>query len=60
MCAAEIWREMLNDRRPIPRQESTRINRCLENLEGWERIPNSLRFGKIYGTQRGFQRKKRE
>lgn len=58
VCAAEIWREMLNDRRPLPKVEAIRINRCLENIEGWERISNMARFGRIYGKQRGFQRKK--
>ena len=57
ICAAEIWREMVGDRRPMSRLDSIRINHCLENLSGWERLPEVSRFGKIYGRQRGFKRK---
>jgi hypothetical protein len=31
------------------------INSVLRNLDGWEPIKSSARFG-IYGTQRGFRR----
>ena len=57
VCAAEIWREMIGDRRPMSRQDSIRINHCLENIPGWERLKEVSRFGKIYGRQRGFRKK---
>ena len=56
VCAAEVWRECLMDRRSSPpAQESRRINRILENLPGWKRINAPQRFGP-YGWQRGFKR----
>lgn len=57
VCAAEIWREMIGDRRPMSRQDSIRINHCLESIPGWERLKEVSRFGKIYGRQRGFRKK---
>ncbi|MGI6201021.1 MAG: VapE domain-containing protein [Christensenellales bacterium] len=56
VCAAEVWRECLMDRRSSPpAQESRRINRILENLPGWKRTDAPQRFGP-YGWQRGFKR----
>ena len=55
-CAVEIMREGLNDKRPvIPSKDSRRVNQILSSLPGWE--PGGImRFGKIYGHQRGFHR----
>lgn len=55
-CAIEIMREGLNDKRPvIPSKDSRRVNQILSSLPGWE--PGGImRFGKIYGHQRGFHR----
>lgn len=58
VCAAEIWRECLNERRSIPRAEALRINAVLSKLEGWERA-SALRAGADYGVQKGFKRKPR-
>lgn len=56
VCAAEVWRECLMDRRPSPPGvESRRINHILERLPGWERTGEPQRFGP-YGRQRGFKR----
>lgn len=56
ICAAEIWRECLNERRSIPRAEALRINAILSKMEGWERA-STLRAGADYGIQKGFKRK---
>lgn len=58
ICAAEVWRECLNERRSIPRTEALRVNAVLSKLEGWERA-NALRAGADYGVQKGFKRKPR-
>ena len=56
VCAAEVWRECLMERRPTPPiQEARRINHILESLPGWERTGDPQRFG-LYGRQRGFRR----
>lgn len=55
VCAAEIWRECLGERRAIPRQEAVRINAVLGKMPGWERA-STIRAGGGYGTQKGFKR----
>ena len=56
VCAIEVMRECLGDRRPIiPQKDSRRVNQILAALPGWESA-GLMRFGKIYGHQRGFKR----
>lgn len=55
VCAAEIWRECLGERRPISRQDASRINAVLAKMRGWSRS-STLRIGANYGTQKGFKR----
>lgn len=55
ICAAEIWRECLGERKAIPRQDAARINAILSKMPGWERV-STLRVGGNYGTQKGFKR----
>lgn len=56
VCAIEVMRECLGDRRPIiPQKDSRRVNQILSALPGWEPA-GLMRFGKIYGRQRGFSR----
>lgn len=57
VCVLEIWCELLNKRpgdlKPINSRE---INDILRGLEGWETHKSQIRFGKIYGRQRGYLR----
>lgn len=56
-CVLEIWCELLEKRpgdlKPINSRE---INDILRGLPGWEQKAG-LRFGKLYGRQRGYTRK---
>ncbi|BFH10593.1 virulence-associated E family protein [Paenibacillus melissococcoides] len=55
VCAAEIWRECLQERRPISKQDTRRINAILQKMPGW--VPAStIRAGADYGRQRGYRR----
>lgn len=57
VCVLEIWCELLNKRpgdlKPINSRE---INDILRGLEGWEAHKSQIRFGRIYGRQRGYLR----
>lgn len=55
VCAAEVWRECLQERRTASKADSNRIAAILAKLDGWERT-TSIRPGADYGTQRGFKR----
>lgn len=55
VCAAEIWRECLQERRTATKADSNRIAAILAKLDGWERA-TSIRPGANYGTQRGVKR----
>ena len=56
ICAAEVWCELLGgDLQEMNRQKSLEITAILGSLEGVERGDNLMRFGKIYGHQRGFR-----
>lgn len=54
VCAAEIWRELLGERKDFPPYRSRQITNILDNMPGWERYKGSktgkLRFGS-YGPQ---------
>lgn len=55
VCAAEIWCECFNgDLKNMKRIDAVEINGILNRIEGWEKAPNGIRFGKPYGLQRGF------
>jgi hypothetical protein len=56
ICAAEIWRECLGERRTASKADANRINNILSRLPGWERS-GVIRMGANYGSQRGFIRK---
>ena len=55
VCALEVLRECLGDRRGvIPQRDTRRVNAVLAAMEGWE--PCGVRnFGASYGKQRGYQ-----
>lgn len=56
VCALEIMRECLGDRRSvIPQKDSRRVNAVLLQLKGWE-ASGIMRFGAKYGRQRGFKK----
>jgi predicted P-loop ATPase len=55
ICALEIWRECLFERRLMTKADSNRINSVLQTIPGWERV-STIRFGGAYGRQRGFRK----
>ena len=57
VCALEIWCELLNgDKRDLTKSFTREINDIILKLGGWERMKNNVRFGDLYGKQRGFIR----
>jgi len=57
-CVMEIWQELFKgDPKNLTPIISREINEILGSFEDWERAKSSLRFGKIYGTQRAFIRR---
>lgn len=57
VCAREIWQEALGkDLASLDLQKARVINRVLNRLEGWEKM-GALRFGNIYGVQKGYVKK---
>lgn len=58
VCALEIWAELFQeDIKLYGNRQAREIKDILRKIEGWEPCKDSLRFGIIYGTQRGFIRK---
>lgn len=55
VCALEVWRECLYENRLMTKSDSFRINNILQTIPGWERA-TTIRFGSVYGRQRGFRR----
>ena len=56
VCALEVWVEAIGGQpKAMGRLQSMEISNVLRNLEGWEPIKTSSRFG-AYGLQRGFHR----
>ncbi|WP_103108428.1 virulence-associated E family protein [Brevibacillus reuszeri] len=60
VCAIEIWREMLGERRDLPAHRRRQITSILDNMPGWQRYKGSkegkLRFGSLYGKQIAYVR----
>lgn len=57
VCAQEIWCEALRgDIKYMKRHDALEINSIIEQLPGWERAQNALKFG-CYGAQKGFIKK---
>lgn len=57
-CVMEIWVELFNgDPKQLTPLTSREINDILSGLHGWSKSKSSMRFGKVYGTQRAFVRK---
>ena len=56
ICVAEIWCELLDgELKELNRQKSLEIGAILGSLPNVERSKSNLRFGKIYGLQKGFK-----
>ena len=56
-CVIEIWCELFKgDPKSLTPILSREINDILRSLEGWEPSKNPLRFGPLYGRQRGYIR----
>lgn len=56
-CVMEIWCELFRgDPKQLTPLLSREINDILRGLDDWEKVNTHLRFGKIYGKQRGFRR----
>lgn len=56
-CVMEIWCELFRgDLKQLTPLLSREINDILRGLDDWEKVNTHLRFGKIYGKQRGFRR----
>lgn len=59
-CVLEIWCELFKgDPKALTPIQSREINDILRTLDGWERSKNPLRFGNIYGRQRGYIRQQK-
>lgn len=57
VCALEIWVELLDgDPKRLERVKAMEINDILRKTKGWEQSKKSIRFGGIYGIQKGFVR----
>ena len=57
-CVMEIWVELFSgDPKQLTPMQSREIVDILNGLKGWEKNKSSMRFGKVYGTQRAFIRK---
>ena len=58
VCSLEIWCELLGgEKRELTIGKSKEIRDIIQNAGGWEAVKSSMRFGRLYGTQRGFIRK---
>jgi hypothetical protein len=56
VCSMEIWTELMgNDSGRFPPFERREINEIMRRMPGWA-SSNVMRFGSIYGRQRGFIR----
>ena len=57
ICAAEIWCECFNgDLKHMRRADAIEINNILASVQGWKRHEKAIRFGAVYGVQKGYVR----
>lgn len=55
VCPLEIWCEVFNgDKKDLTLQKSKEIKDIISKTGQWEQSKTSMRFGELYGTQRGF------
>lgn len=59
VCALEIWCEMLNgEKKDFTITRAKEIQDIIRKTGRWEKAKSCLKFGKLYGQQRGFTRLK--
>lgn len=59
VCALEIWCEALNgDKKDFTISRSKEIQDIILKTGKWEKVKTTLKFGQLYGNQRGFTRVK--
>lgn len=57
VCVMEIWCEMFNgERKELTAQRSKEIKDVILKTNNWEQAKACIRFGKLYGPQKGFIR----
>lgn len=57
VCAMEIWQELFGkDAGSFNKVAAREINAMIDNVEGWKKADKAIKFGKLYGTQRGYKR----
>lgn len=57
VCAAEIWCEVFEKKLgDLTNYETTQINRLMDKIPGWNKVKYPLRFGSLYGQQRGYRK----
>ena len=57
VCALEVWCELFDgDPKNLSNAQSREINDILKGIAGWKPIGKLVKFGRLYGPQRGFQR----
>ncbi|MBP2653336.1 MAG: hypothetical protein H6Q73_905 [Firmicutes bacterium] len=55
VCAMEIWVECFNgDPKNFDMQKSREIKDIMYRMPGWKQAEKKMKFGKVYGVQRGF------
>lgn len=60
VCALEIWCEMLNgEKKEFTISRSKEIQDIIMKTGKWEKAKGNLKFGSLYGSQRGFNRVKK-
>lgn len=58
VCPLEIWCELLNgDKKDFNTQRSREFREIILKTGEWEQMKYPLRFGELYGNQRGFTKK---
>jgi len=59
VCALEIWAECFGgDPKMFDTMKSREIKDIMRRIKGWEATRGKIRFGKFYGVQKGYTRKK--
>lgn len=57
VCAAEIWCEVFDKRfGDLNNYETKEINKMLDRLPEWEKVKYPIKFGRLYGQQRGYRK----
>lgn len=58
VCPLEVWCELFNgEKRDFNIQKSKEIQDVISKTGEWEKVKTPMKFGSLYGKQRGFKRK---